>query len=401
MKETSATSKTLHHFVNPGEILSILLLLGPDIVQTAVAQLAGRAITPVVFSFGWVGYAVSALFAAFRDGRLMPDADVDGIVVVDVDTGHRRTTKSWVLGRLFRDEDNRLINSLKNEAAHVPPETGSEPPKQDWEALRVTIYEVDNKPPRSHGVPTLDWAWYSGLAVIIIQLLIAMRVSILSNTWATFVITASGNALALIGGSLPQWRREKWGCPKDGGPTVVLTQGDGSRHAIVVIGAKKERIGLDLRVLAWGMRTTRASWVTKVTYAVLALLWVILLIAVSSLKEDTWYLLGIGLLGSIQNLFVASTVRSPSALGIHVKFVRVIRDNRVAKVLKEAEIFHHGLGASLLDIFFPGGMRVKGEDLDFWRAALESRYAPNKYGTPVNHIPPMNPSSNTTDKEIE
>lgn len=50
---------------NPSDILSVLLLLGPDIVQRSVAQLAGRAITPVAFSFGWVAYSVSALLSAF------------------------------------------------------------------------------------------------------------------------------------------------------------------------------------------------------------------------------------------------------------------------------------------------------------------------------------------------
>lgn len=42
---------------NPSDILSILLILGPDIVQGAVAQLAGRIVTPAAFSFDWVAYA--------------------------------------------------------------------------------------------------------------------------------------------------------------------------------------------------------------------------------------------------------------------------------------------------------------------------------------------------------
>lgn len=46
---------------NLSDILSVLLLLGPEIIQRAVAQLAGRAITPVAFSFGWVAYAVNVL----------------------------------------------------------------------------------------------------------------------------------------------------------------------------------------------------------------------------------------------------------------------------------------------------------------------------------------------------
>lgn len=49
---------------NPSDILSVMLLLGPDIVRAAVAQQAGRLLTPVAFSFGWAAYAVSALSSA-------------------------------------------------------------------------------------------------------------------------------------------------------------------------------------------------------------------------------------------------------------------------------------------------------------------------------------------------
>ena len=50
-------------WVNPTDIFSILLLLGPEIVQHAVAQLAGHRVTPVAFSFGWVAYSANALLA--------------------------------------------------------------------------------------------------------------------------------------------------------------------------------------------------------------------------------------------------------------------------------------------------------------------------------------------------
>lgn len=52
-------------WANPRDILSILLLLGPDTVQKAVAQLSGRAVTPAAFSVGWVGYAITALVGVF------------------------------------------------------------------------------------------------------------------------------------------------------------------------------------------------------------------------------------------------------------------------------------------------------------------------------------------------
>lgn len=50
---------------NPSDILSLLMILGPDVVWRALAQLCGEKLTPVVFSYGWVGYAVNALVAAF------------------------------------------------------------------------------------------------------------------------------------------------------------------------------------------------------------------------------------------------------------------------------------------------------------------------------------------------
>lgn len=50
---------------NPNDILSLLLILGPDIVLRALAQVSGQRMTPVVFSYGWVAYAVNALVSAF------------------------------------------------------------------------------------------------------------------------------------------------------------------------------------------------------------------------------------------------------------------------------------------------------------------------------------------------
>ena len=48
---------------NPSDILSLLLLLAPDVIQRSIAQLNGPRPTPVAFSFGWVAYSVSALLS--------------------------------------------------------------------------------------------------------------------------------------------------------------------------------------------------------------------------------------------------------------------------------------------------------------------------------------------------
>lgn len=61
----SASDSLAVQWQNPADFLSVVLLIGPDVIQRAIAQMAGRAITPVAFSFGWVTYAVSALLSSF------------------------------------------------------------------------------------------------------------------------------------------------------------------------------------------------------------------------------------------------------------------------------------------------------------------------------------------------
>jgi hypothetical protein len=39
-------------WTNPGDVFSVLLILGGDVVARALAQLAGSKVTPVAFSFG-------------------------------------------------------------------------------------------------------------------------------------------------------------------------------------------------------------------------------------------------------------------------------------------------------------------------------------------------------------
>jgi hypothetical protein len=85
----------------------------------------------------------------------------------------------------------------------------------------------------------------------------------------------------------------------------------------------------------------------------------------------------------MQNLLAAGIHRHPSALGVHLKFVETLRGSRVADVLKMVEQNHPFVGTSLLPIFFPGGLRVKDKDINFWQEAKEKRLRPNRYGTQV------------------
>jgi hypothetical protein len=69
--QSNKSDQLRQQWINPGEILFLLFLIGADIIQKAIAQLAGRtvkpfaskapeiAVTPVAFSFGWVACGFS------------------------------------------------------------------------------------------------------------------------------------------------------------------------------------------------------------------------------------------------------------------------------------------------------------------------------------------------------
>lgn len=158
----------------------------------------------------------------------MPDCDTLEPEVIGAGSGHKRIAKNWVLGRLLRDLEYKADKEMANEQGHVPP-TDAEPKGQPkaavsgaggadpaWEALRISVFdvEVDNV---QHGVPSLDWVWFSGFAIITIQLLISIIPWIIDGDWGAFMVTLLGNSLALTGSSLPQWREENGPVPSMAG----------------------------------------------------------------------------------------------------------------------------------------------------------------------------------------
>jgi hypothetical protein len=87
---------------------------------------------------------------------------------------------------------------------------------------------------------------------------------------------------------------------------------------MVFIGSKGS---WDLEKLATGISVPRPE--TRWIALVLAILWTGLLISVSGLKEHAWFLVGIGGIGMLQNVFAAGTYRKPSASNFHItKFSR-------------------------------------------------------------------------------
>ena len=109
------------------DVFSILLLLGGEIVNRALAQLSGGLLTPVSFFFGsdsdtnpsvasfafqliitagWVSYAMNMLSAAVGDAKLMPSSTENACLLINAKNGYIRNNAGWVLGRMLRDYES-------------------------------------------------------------------------------------------------------------------------------------------------------------------------------------------------------------------------------------------------------------------------------------------------------
>lgn len=308
---------------NPGDILSLLLLIGGDIIQKAIAQLVGYTIgpfgknnlsiglTPVAFSFGWVAYGFTSLLSAAGEKKLMPTADSPSIIV-NCANAFPRINQSWALGRLLQDHEAR------HEVDPTDPPNGQLPstsPQGRAESIRIDIFELGLP-----SNPSLDLVWWLGWATIIMQIFVASIPWILYKNWTVMMIALCGNLLALVTCALPQWRQEKWaGRTLDSENVTCLTRGNGHLHIMVFIGRKGS---WNFETLATAASIPRPE--TPLISLILAVLWTCLLISVSGLRQHTWYLVSIGGIGMLQNIFAAGKSRDPSTSNFHMtKFSRM------------------------------------------------------------------------------
>jgi hypothetical protein len=229
--------------------------------------------------------------------------------------------------------------------------------KPSQAGLCVSIYEARVA---VKGTPGYDLVYFIGFATTILQLGIAAIPCGIFGDWGIFLITSTGILLSFATGALPQWAEEKWACREKSLKKVILTRGNGSQHAIVVLGQGN---GLDLEDLAAGQTNVdaSASWTTRVSVTVLATLWVLLLITAAGLKENTWFLLAIGGVGILQNIFVSGWRRDPEDYGIPLTFLKVIGKPKVMDALIAVEEEYPNVGESMRPIFFPGKLRPDEE----------------------------------------
>lgn len=305
----TTTDELRLQWANPGDILSLLLLIGGNIIQKAIAQLIGHRISlpgarhlalpiaPVAFSFGWVAYSFTNLLAAVGDTRLMPMTDYPA-VVVNCSNGFVRESRSWVLGRLFRDYEISHPIDVRPEA-----EGGRA------ESIRIDVFCLG---PAS--TATYDFIWWSGLVTLLIQLGIAVAPWVLYGDWGIMLVTLVGILLVAVTCAMPQWIDEKWaGRTLERQKVTCLTRGNGHFHVMVLIGMPGS---WDLESLAAGASRSRPE--TRWMSLVLTILWTCLLISISGLTHHTWFLVGIGGLGMLQNVLAAGAPRSPGASNFHL-----------------------------------------------------------------------------------
>jgi len=117
-------------------------------------------------------------------------------------------------------------------------------------------------------------------------------------------------------------------------------------------------------------------WSTLPLLLILAISWMVIMLSVSNRSADTWYLVAVGGLGMVQNLFAAGNHRDASAFGIYLEKPEVVfpdlpakdelgkeKSNKVIQVLKKTEKRMNeeyglpGVDIHLLPIFFPSDLR--------------------------------------------
>jgi hypothetical protein len=171
---SSTISLLAAQWTNPSDVLSLLLIIGGDIIQTALAQTTGSRITPVCFSFGWVAYSFSTLVRVLGDGRLLPPPDFPA-KVFNLESSYVRENKTWVIGRILRDNE-MFMNKIEQHAGA---------------GIRIAVYSALPRP--ADRETTNVYSEIVWLAVTVAQLGIAAIPLGKDGEWGVFLVTGTGH----------------------------------------------------------------------------------------------------------------------------------------------------------------------------------------------------------------
>jgi hypothetical protein len=234
--------------------------------------------------------------------------------------------------------------------------------------LCVAIFEPSYSRPQ--GVPVFDWVSWTGVFVVIVQLGIAAIPWGLYRDWEVLLLTICGTLFAWSMGLL----QHSTLTGRNTNKTFALTAGPGTRDVIVILG---NGVGLDLEDMANEIASGGRSYTATVAFAaILVMLWTAPLITTSGMESHTWYLLAVGGIGMLQNIYVAGAMRLPSAYGIHLNFRECISDPKVMRTLMSVEEAYPNVGRCILPVLFPGPLRP---DESVWWSNAEEKYSVIKH----------------------
>lgn len=377
-------------------------------MQKALAQTTAGHIPPVCFSFGWVAYSFTTLVGVIGDGRLLPPPDFP-VKVFNLKTSYVRENRNWVIGRILRD--NEVFMNKRGSL--------------NGAGIRISVYTAEAPKKAKPGIHRSERVW---LWITIVQIVVSCIPIFLDREWGVLLVTATGVIAVVMAGKLPQWDLEKLSLRKRQGKHVALTSGNGSREIMVIYSAGE---ALDLEELAAGEsprsdRVWEASklfskliknakgekqyhadkserrqaymwkglplglWVTRIVCLIQAMFWVALLITVAGLRSHTWYLVGVGGLGMLQNVIIAAVARQPDRRGIPLTLVDSIVARKVMDGLMDLECTVNGAGQVLVDEFF-SGLDLYQEELAWWNGDRnqydDERMATGRRGRPRSRLP--------------
>lgn len=202
-----------------------------------------------------------------KDTRMTPNPDFPA-QVISAKYRHVRDNKAWIIGRLLRDQElsRRYAKSSDIE------DTDDAVRNQDFQ---MSFFRFDQH--AKAGDIKRDVIWYSGFAVMLLQLVVSIIPIATRRNWAPVTVTAGGTLLTLLHGAIPQWRSEKWTCSTEIDSTVSITQGNGSRYVMVILANDGDRPkakckGLDIEMLASGSKRFEFSLLSRITSVGLSIL---------------------------------------------------------------------------------------------------------------------------------
>ncbi|KAI0545163.1 hypothetical protein F4679DRAFT_588785 [Xylaria curta] len=382
MRNFTVTAKELSsQFANPSDVTTVLMVIGGDVVQKALAQTTGCLYTPVCFSFGWVTYAFMALVGIIGDGRLLPPPDY-AVKVFNLRSGYCRENRNWIIGRIVRDMEAHMSRT-------EPRPNGG---------IRISVWEAQENPNR-HTKHSYNTIHVLGFVVTTLQLIVASIPLICYGDWGILFLTSAGTFLAIVAGALPQWRVEKLPNRQHSEANFALTTGNGSRDIMIIIGRGRcldleelssqetPRSGTPWEKFAQGRpglfakprtgpgdfpifhrtgtqimnaRTIRGLpsgfWLTLCFCIVQSISWLIILITSAALNENTWFLIIVGVIGMFQNAYLAAVERSPQHRNLPLQHVETIMTRKVMDGLMDLQV-SYGCAYPLLSEFFPGPLR--------------------------------------------